>query len=191
MIAAETPNLWEIRSKTDHATAIGIIVIALIHTARLVNVDANLNETQIGEIANDVLEEYGYLKVEEVKYVLKTAVKTQKIYGRLDYNIVMNWFKEYDVERTTLCADISDNESKQQREIESRPGEGAMTYQQYVDKLKKEAENGSEDAKRRLALIIDKTQHQMPGMSIGDRHSREVGFKQWFYNEYLKNKGKR
>ena len=100
MIKADTPNLWEIRNHTDHPTAIGIIVLALLYTARLVNVESNLNEDQIGEIANDVLNDYGYLKVEEVKYILKTAVRTKKIFGRLDYNVVMEWFEEYDSKRT-------------------------------------------------------------------------------------------
>lgn len=183
MIEADTPNIWEIRSHTDHATAIGIIVIALIHTARLVNVENNLNETQIGEIANDVLEEYGYLKVEELKYILKTAVKSQKIFGRLDYNVVMNWFKDYDTERTEEAMRLSDQEALQ-IQYQQQPSPGAVSFEQYIDSLWGLALYADADAVEKLADL----QELAATMSLSpeQQHEKELNFKKYFYQQYLK-----
>lgn len=91
MIEAETPTLWDIRQRLGHPAAVAILVNAFIHAAKLVNLDKNLTVEQIGEAANDILESHGYLKVEEIKYLLKHALRTQNVYGRLDYNVLMNW----------------------------------------------------------------------------------------------------
>lgn len=184
MIEAETPNLWEIRNYTDHATAIGIIVIALIHTARLVNVENNLNETQIGEIANDALEEYGYLKVEELKYILKTAVKSQKIFGRLDYNVVMNWFKDYDTERTAEAMSISD--CAEARESPVSPS--AMSWGVYVDRLWDMAFYADPEAVEKLYNMQQSTVSRMRLLTKEEKRHKEIDFKRYFYNQYLKNK---
>lgn len=151
MIAADSPTLWDIRSHTDHATVVGLLVLALIHTAKLVNVENNLNETQIGEIANDVLNDMGYLKMEEVKYILKNAVRTKKIFGRLDYNVVMEWFEEYDRERTEEAIRVSDRQAEiAQME---KPSEGGITFEQYKEQLKQRAANGDKEAAERLSEI--------------------------------------
>lgn len=151
MIAADSPTLWDIKEQTDRATAVGLLVLALIHTAKLVNVENNLNEIQIGEIANDVLDDMGYLKMEEVKYILKTAVRTKKIFGRLDYNVVMEWFEDYDRMRTEEAIRVSDRQS----EIEQaeKPSEGGISFEQYKEQLKQRAADGDKEASERLAEI--------------------------------------
>lgn len=151
MIAADSPTLWDIRAKTDHATAVGLLVLALIHTAKLVNVENNLNETQIGEIANDVLDDMGYLKMEEVKYILKNAIRTKKIFGRLDYNVVMEWFEEYDRERTEEAIRVSDRQAEiAQME---KPSADGISFEQYKEQLKQRAADGDTQAARWLASI--------------------------------------
>ena len=62
MVKADTPNLWTIRNNIGRVKAIAILVNALVQTARLINVENNLTEAQIGELANDIVDEYGFLK---------------------------------------------------------------------------------------------------------------------------------
>ena len=185
MIKADTPNLWEIRNHTDHPTAIGIIVLALLYTARLVNVESNLNEDQIGEIANDVLNDYGYLKVEEVKYILKTAVRTKKIFGRLDYNVVMEWFEEYDSKRTEEAMSLSDSIASH----EEPPSPEAMSWAQYQAKLKEQAESGDEAAQAKIKEIEEvRSTNGMRLLTKEQKYEKERDFKQYFFNEYLKGR---
>lgn len=183
MIEADTPNLWEIRANVNHETAIAVIVIALIHTARLVNIENNLNETQIGEIANDILNDYGYLKVEELKHVLKTAVRTQKIFGRLDYNVVMGWFADYDNERTAKAMSISDCEDAKEQPKSTT----AISYEEYISRLKALAEQGDTKAIEKLRQIEDSTPSRLTFMTAEDKRQKELDFKQ-FYHNYIRQK---
>ena len=151
MIVADSPTLWDIKAQTDRATVVCLLVLALIHTAKLVNVDNNLNEAQIGEIANDVLDDMGYLKMEEVKHILKNTIRTKKIFGRLDYNVVMGWFEEYSAERINKCMAISDREAADAQA--EKPSEGGISFEQYKEQLKQRAASGDKEAAERLADI--------------------------------------
>lgn len=138
MIEADTPTLWDIRQRLGHPAAVAILVNAFIHAAKLVNLDKNLTIEQIGEAANDTLESHGYLKVEEVKFLLKRALRTQNVYGRLDYNVLMNWVEQYDAERTEQAIVISHNvEVEAQRRVSDNP-EG-KDFKTYLDELKERA----------------------------------------------------
>lgn len=185
MIKADTPNLWEIRSNTNHAVAVAILVKALLHLARLVNVERNLNEVQIGEIAGDVIEEYGYLKVEEVKYILKRAAKAEKIFGRLDYNVVMGWFEQYATERVTLCVDISNQESTEEQNAPLVSADATMSYGEYMEQLEIKAKNGDKEAEAKIAAMsIDTTDKPETPDNI---RQKEITFRQW-YHQYINQK---
>lgn len=188
MIVADSPTLWDIKAHTDHATAVGLLVLALIHTAKLVNVENNLNETQIGEIANDVLNDMGYIKMEEVKYILKNAVRTKKIFGRLDYNVVMGWFEEYDAVRTEHCIDISDQEeTSEANRIAADPE--SVSFDDYAARLRVRAGNGDETAKNLLADIENPPEPKMKLLTAEEKHRKELDFFKW-KQEYLKSKRK-
>lgn len=185
MIEADTPNLWEIRRNTDHATVAGILVIALTHAARLINLEANLNKVQIAEIVNDIIKDFGYMKVEEIKHVLKTAVRTKKIFGRLDYNIVMGWFEEYAIERTAHCVDISQQEETQAaNQITESPE--AISFEEYLKQLRERVAAGDDKAKDILDGIENPPTPRMELISPEEQHQKDVAFFK-FKQEYLKN----
>lgn len=187
MIQSDSPTLWDIRNHTDNATAIGLLVKALIYTARLVNVENNLTEDQIGEIANDVLNEMGYLKMEEVKHILKTAVRTKKIYARLDYNVVMGWFEQYDSERTEEAIRISDR--KAQIAQMEQPSEDGITFEQYAELLRQRADSGDKSAQERLKQIEAPSDIGIHCVSREQRKQRDDEFKT-FYSKYIIDKHK-
>lgn len=188
MIIADTPNLWEIRLATNHATAVGIVVKALIHTARLVNLEKNLTESQIGEIANDVIDEFGYIKVEELKYILKRAVRNEKIFARLDYNVIMNWFEEYDKERTDIAIDISNQQESEQANSKATTTSEEISFNEYHALLKQRVADGDERAKQILEDIESRQDKGLTLLTSDEKREKEIAFKQWFYGDYLKNK---
>lgn len=184
MIEAETPTLWELRSQLGHPAAIAILVNAFIHAAKLVNLDKNLTTEQIGEAANDTLEQYGQLKVEEIKFLLKRALQTQNVYGRLDYNVLMNWIEQYDNERTEEAMRISEQKESQERNnIPS--SHGAMSYQQWLEGLKERAKTD----KAAKSLFDDATGPggiQFKALEHEDRTNKEIEFKKYFHHRYKK-----
>lgn len=189
MIKADTPNLWEIRNHTDHATAIAILVTALIHLSRLVNLpkENSLNRDQIGELANDIIEEYGYLKVEEVKYILKQALRKNKIYGRLDYGVVIKWFEDYVAIRAEHCVDISSQEETQIAN-QQHVAPNAISWESYVDHLWDLAMYADPCAVERLSEMLDATHPVPKTMSEDESRQAEIRFKKYFYTQYLKRK---
>lgn len=184
IIEADTPTLWELRNRLGHPAAVAILVNAFIHAAKLVNLDRNLTSEQIGEAANDILEAYGYLKVEEVKFLLKRALRTQNVYGRLDYNVLMNWVQDYDAERTEEAIRISEHEeSLIHNAVPSCAG--AVSYDDYLASLAERAKT-DEEAARILDDIKNPSPRRLTLMSANKRRDKDVAFKRWFYSDYLK-----
>ena len=179
MIKADTPNLWTIRNNLGRVKAIAILVNALVQTARLINVENNLTEAQIGELANDILDEYGFLKPVEVKAVLKRGLRS-KIFGRLDYNIIIEWFDDYICERTSIAMDISDQEETQ---AQNKPvtDVAAVGWEEYLLILKERAKSGEKAAQDILAQVSDGNK---PMAELGQRFDarkkeKEMEFQQW------------
>lgn len=186
MIEADTPSLWEIRQQLGHPATIAIIVKAFLHAARLVNLDKNLTDEQIVETANDILSEYGYLKVEEIKYLLKRALRTRNVYGRLDYNVLMNWVEEYVNERTEEAVRISEQEDLQ-RQNETSVSADAVSFEQFLLDLEEKAKTDPEAAKLlKKAKEMQRRRHQY--LTREEKAQKDHDFKKWFTFSYLLGK---
>ena len=177
MVKADTPNLWTIRNNIGRVKAIAILVNALVQTARLINVENNLTEAQIGELANDILDEYGFLKPVEVKAVLKRGLRS-KIFGRLDYNIVIEWFDDYACERTRAAMYIADQEETQ---AQNQPvsDTSSIGWEEYLLLLKERAKRGEKAAQDILSEVSD---GYKPIVKLGqhlDARKKEMEFQQW------------
>lgn len=184
MIKEDTPNLWTIRNYLGHAKAVAILVNALVQTARLVNLENNLTEVQIGEIANDVLNEYGFIKPVEVKYVLKNGLRNNKLYGRLDYNIIMEWFGDYAQERINAAMDLSDRYDAQAQN-EPVSSENAIGWEEYLSRVKQRAENG-EKAAQDILNELNKQDNNVV-LTAEEIKTREIDFIKW-KTQYIKSK---
>lgn len=185
MIEAETPTLWDIRRQLGHPAAVAILVNAFIHAAKLVNLDKNLTVEQIGEAANDTLESHGYLKVEEVKYLLKRALRTQNIYGRLDYNVLMSWVEQYDSERTEEAMRVSEQQESQALNTPS-DNPDAVDFPMYVDSLRQRAKTEAQAAEI-LDSIENPTPQRTAPLSAEKRHEKDNAFRR-FYLRYINDK---
>ena len=66
-------------------------------TCRSFNVPRNIDPTQIPIVADDIMEDFYYLKLSEIHFVLKRVRKGhhRKNYERIDVEIVYGWFQDY------------------------------------------------------------------------------------------------
>lgn len=66
-------------------------------TSRSFNVSRNIDPVQIPIVVEDILEDFYYLRLSEVYYVLKQVRKGQheKMYERIDVETVLGWFRDY------------------------------------------------------------------------------------------------
>jgi len=164
-----------------------VLIYALNELRDLVNVGKNLTDKQIAFIAGRLASEYGYFKMEEIKYVLHRGVEREKLFDRLDPNIVLKWFAAYDDERTAEAVALSDRESAQTHGGAGQ-GSGAVSWDSYVDSLWNLALYADPRAVELLSQIAETASPPAKPLTSGQRHQKELDFKQYYYNQYLKGK---
>ena len=187
-IRSESPNLADIQRlipKHGDVVVQTILIHALNELKDLVNVGKNLTNAQIAYLANRIMSSYWMLKPEEVKFVLYRGVEREKLFDRLDPNIVLSWFANYDDERTEAAIRLSDQEASQSQ-YEQKPSAGAISYEAYVDSLWGLASYADPEAIEKLCNMPDLT--KLPKtLSIEEQHRKEFEF-QLFKQQYNQSK---
>ena len=139
---------------------------------------ATLNE--IALTVDLILESFWYFKLEEIKYCFRRAMMREKLFDRLDGNIIIGWLREYDAERTEEAMSLSDAQAAH----EDRVSSGAMSWAEYHDRLTSAAANGDAEAMAKIAEINDvRSDNKMKVLTKEQKHEKEVGFTQYFYNK--------
>ena len=186
-IRSESPNLADIQRfipKHGDVVVLTILIHALNELKNLVNVGKNLTNAQISYLANRIMSSYWMLKPEEVKFVLYRAVEREKLFDRLDPNIVLSWFADYDTERTEAAMRLSDQEALQ-IQYDNKLSKGAMTWEAYVESLWNLALYADPEAVDKLSDMLEATTSPKP-LTKEEAHQKEIDFKRYFYTQYLK-----
>lgn len=181
MVAAKTPTLAEIKNKVSLNDIRALLTIAVCEVCDFFNVGKNMNDMQVALTVDLIVERFWYFKLEEVKYCFRRAMMHEKLFDRLDGNIIIGWLETYDAERTEEAVKLSEQEDA--RRLKAEPGDNAVTLGEYLAKLEQRADT-DEEAAGQLAMARKLASGSKPGGSDGDK----AGFKRWFYNEYLKGK---
>lgn len=188
-IRSDSPNLADIRRlipKHGEVVAQAILIHALNELKDLVNVGKNLTNAQIAYIASRIMRSYWMLKPEEVKFVLYRAVEREKLFDRLDPNLVLGWFADYDNERTEEAMRQSDQEALQ-RQNGQKPAEGAISWDAYVNRLWNLAYYADPEAVEKLSQMMEDAPSRMMLMTAEQKHRNEFEF-QLFRQQYNQRK---
>lgn len=184
MVSSPSPTLDKIKNKASLADARSLVSLALCDLCDFFNVGKNMDDRQIAATADLIIDRFWYFKVEELKFCFRQAKIKAKLYDRLDGNIIMQWLEDYDVERTNIAAEISRNREAEQMNKESSDG---VSWLAYVLDLKSRSLKGDKEASQRL----DDIEHLRHLPRLGDiTKDKETAFKEWYCNEYLRNKSK-
>lgn len=186
MIEADSPNLWTLRKHMGDVKVKAVLVYALVWLSELVSVERNLTQVQVAELANDILNDHGYLKVEEVKYIFKSAVRSEKIFGRLDYNVVMGWIERYAAQRAEECRRLSEADDTRRYQGAYTPPTDAISYEEYIAQTRARAGAGDKDAERLLAEAVIPSELVKTVPAVSDRE-REQAFQE-FRRQYVMEK---
>lgn len=185
-ILLEQPNLAQLQllipKHGDMAVKL-IIMHALKEVRDFFNVGKNLSNTQVTITAELIMSQYWYFKIEDIKLCLRRAMFKEKLFDRLDGNIILGWFMEYDAERTEEAMRISDQrESQEQNEPKECPD--AVSYQTYLDKLRERAKTDTE-----AADILDSIDNPPPQrltlLTNEERERKDHEFRTWRTFDYL------
>lgn len=187
MVAAQTPTLAKIKNEASETDARALLYIAICEVCDFFNVGKNMNDTQIAVTVDLILESFWHLRLEEIKYCFRRAMMREKLFDRLDGNIIIGWLQEYDTERTEEAMRLSEHEESAERN-NIPPSPGAMSYREWLDDLEERALT-DQGAATLLEQIKDPPKQRLTLLSREERERRDHDFKvKAFERSLRKNK---
>lgn len=142
-----------IKSECGDAVLKALMVKWITGFAKFYSVNGTMDAYQIAELINLILEEYPHYTQEDFKLFFKQAKKgyfEEKVFGRVDGEIILRWLSIYDHQRRLAAQDLA---IKQQERFKCRTDENIITnsnsYQEYL-KIKKMALKGDLEAIEQL-----------------------------------------
>lgn len=147
---SDSPSLAAIRKESGSDAARGAILWMLSEVTEFFSVPEKMSQRQIGLTVDLILEDYYFLKPEDIRLCFRNAMKGYygRVYNRIDGQIILSWLKQYSDERLETAEQHSQAESGELKEKEQSPG--GMFREEYIDRLRKQASQGDEGAKAAL-----------------------------------------
>lgn len=158
------PAIATLRREKGEAVARAVLVLILNDMLNFFNAGNDMNDTQVATTVDFILEEYPYMKTDDITLCFRNAMKGKygNLYNRIDGQVIMGWLRAYNSERCMAAQATSENESKTRKQ-----GENSVSYMQYFDMIREKAANGDKEALKAMnnAFSINK-------LMKGDRTAR-------------------
>jgi len=174
MVKAQTPTIAKIKNTVSETDARALISLAICEVCDFFNVGKNMNDTQVALTADLIIEQYWHLKPEEIKYCFRRAMCTEKLFDRLDGNIILGWLEAYDKERTEEAIRISEHEDYVRMNVspDNDADTSAVSYEEFINNLRKAAEAGDKESIE-LLQQIEKRNGQTLTNPVSDKSSEQ------------------
>lgn len=188
MVSAKTPTIAQIKNNVSLDDARALLSIAVCELCDFFNVGKNMNDTQIALTVDIMLERYWYLRLEEIKFCFRRAMAREKLFDRLDGNIILGWLGQYDAERTEEALRISEQEDRERFNPPAPPA-GTAPRPTVLEQLRKAADEGTPgaaEAYESLSAILSR-----PDCPAKTQEQKEKEFRLWklkHYSHARKNK---
>lgn len=144
-----SPSISEIGKIFGEAIVNANMVIWFNSFVSFFSTNGTMNDSQIAMTISLIREEYPHYKPDDLKLFFKMAMKGmfEKVYGRVDGEVIMRWLQEYDKIRDKAAQDNSINDSIKfkDRSTEVFSFEGSVGFAEYK-KIKERAEKGDKEA---------------------------------------------
>lgn len=177
MVAAQTPTLAKIKNEVSLADIRALLSIAICEVCDFFNVGKNMSDTQIALTADLILERFWYFHLEEIKYCFRRAMKYERVFDRLDGNIILNWLADYDAVRTEEAMRVSEQEESHNAcKLENSPQ--AISFEEYMVQLRERART-DEKALELLHSIENPKPRRFTFLTREERAEKEHNFKMW------------
>jgi hypothetical protein len=99
-----TPALSTVNKYQGREVSKDAVIQIIAEAAALLNIGKNLQPHQIEFLAEDILQDWFYLTIGEIRYIMQQGIRNRwgNIYDRLDVETVMGWIGQYDAIRTDM-----------------------------------------------------------------------------------------
>ena len=102
-------------------------------------------------------------------------MECEKLFDRLDPNIVLGWFADYDAERTEESMRLSDQKEAEAR-AKIKPDDNAISFVEYRKTLEERAASGDSEAVGLIEAVEYATHLDNSRLSPEQRHKKELAF---------------
>lgn len=98
--------------KVDKSTTVNHIIVILTKAVSTVNIQMNMNPTQIAMCANAIADEKWMLRLDDIQLCMERGCLGYygELFNRLDQMVIFGWFKKYEAERDEAIARKRDSE---------------------------------------------------------------------------------
>lgn len=103
-VSSDVATLATIRKYMGEESAKDVLIETIGFASGLLNIGKNLQPHQIDFLADEILREWYWLKISEMKFVMLEGVRGNygELYDCLDFRTVMQWLAKYDEQRTAV-----------------------------------------------------------------------------------------
>lgn len=144
-----SPSISEIGKIFGEAIVNANMVIWFNSFVSFFSTNGTMNDSQIAMTISLIREEYPHYKPDDLKLFFKMSMKGmfEKVYGRVDGEVIMRWLQEYDKIRDKAAQESSINDAIRfkDRSTEVFSFEGSVGFEEYK-KIKERAEKGDKEA---------------------------------------------
>lgn len=150
------------------------------------NVRGNMSDAQIALTAELILDNENFydLTLGNIKACFRERMMTEKLYDRLDGNIIIGWLREFKSEMADHCENVHIGQERAKQREENADKGGAISSKVYLAMLEARANDGDEEAGNILADIRKRSKILSPE----EQHEKDLGFFK-FKQQYLKEHG--
>lgn len=150
------------------------------------NVKGNMNAKQIKLTAELILDNDNFydLTLGNIKSCFRQHMMQDKIYDRLDGNIIIGWLIEFKSDLADICENASIGRERTKLRDEAAQGGGAISHKVYMAMLEARANDGDKEAQKTLSVI----RKRAAILSPEEKRRKDLDFFK-FRQQYLKDKG--
>lgn len=97
MASKTSPALSELKKNKGEQTALGVLVALMDECQQYFNLQQPMNAQQLMLTAELIMEEYYYLRIEELRMCFRMAMKGEfgPVYNRIDGQVFFEWIVKY------------------------------------------------------------------------------------------------
>lgn len=145
------------------------------------NVKGNMNEVQIALTSEMILDHPAFydLTLGNIKACFRQRMMSEKLYDRLDGNIIIGWLREFKSEMADYCYSV-----KSEQRTDDTPD--AISHEVYKEMLRARAQSGDKEAS---AILVEYEKRSRIPTEEESRRKELEFFK--YKTEYLKKQKQR
>ena len=150
-LVEKSPTIATVKKYWGETKMKAVVKYFIESVSSCLNVGKGLNEFQVEIAADMVFESYYYYKISEIKLVFKKGLKGDfgTLYDRLDPQIIMDWFRQYDELRTGVKEYARMQEQKETAFISSESWEAIVKVNQEMHRMIEKRERDKREASRK------------------------------------------